>query len=80
MIANEFFRREERILNKSDLGSAVGSDGLIAINDRDRTPIHESSPSFDDRPIVNQGSRCVDEEVCLLIRPLDFDPTIAIHR
>ena len=45
------------------MGSTVGSDGLIAINDRDRTSIHESSPSSDDRPIVNQGSRCVDEEV-----------------
>ena len=49
-------------LNKSDLGSTVGSDGLIAINDRDRSSIHESSPSSDDRPIANQWSRCVDEE------------------
>ena len=40
--------------------------------------IHESSPSSDDRLIVNQGSRCVDEELCILIRQLDFDPTIAI--
>ena len=53
---------EERLLNKSNLGSTVGSDGLIAINDCDRALIHESSPSSDDRPIVNQGSRCVDEE------------------
>ena len=44
------------------MGSTVGSDGLIAINDRDRASIHESSPSSDDRPITNQGSRCVDEE------------------
>ena len=41
--------------------------------------IHESSPSSDDRPIANQGSRCVDEEVCILIRPLDFGPTIVIN-
>ena len=44
------------------MGSTVGSDGLITIKDRDRASIHELSPSSDDRPIANQGLRCVDEE------------------
>ena len=32
-----FFRREEQHLNKTKSGVTVGSDGLIAINDRDET-------------------------------------------
>ena len=39
--------------------SAVRSDGLIAINDRDETSLHESSSSFDDRWIVDEGSTCI---------------------
>ena len=50
------------------------------MDDRNRASIHESLSPPDDRPIANQRSRCVDEDVCILIRPLDFDPTIAINQ
>ena len=51
-------RREERFLEKTKMSSAVRSDGLIAINDRYETSLHESSPSFVDRRIADVGSRC----------------------
>ena len=67
-------------LKGAKMGSPVRSDGLIAINDRDETSFRESSRLISGRSIANQGSRCIDEEACLLIHPLDFDPTIAISR
>ena len=43
---------------ETKMSSAVRSDGLIAINNRDETSLHESPSSFADRQIVDVGSRC----------------------
>ena len=37
------------------MGATVGSDGLIAMDNRDRASIHESSPSSDDRPAAGSA-------------------------
>ena len=41
------------------MSSAVRCDGLITINDRNETSLHELSSSFDDRWITDEGSRCI---------------------
>ena len=44
---------------ETKMSSVVRSDGFIAINDHDETSLHESSSSFDDRWIADEGSRCI---------------------
>ena len=78
-IHGRVFPSRRTSFKETDLGTAFQSDGLIAINCRDETFFRESASSFADHWIADEGLRCVDEEACLLIRPLDFDPTIAIH-
>ena len=48
------------------------------------SPSIETVRSYCICSIFDEASRCVDEEACLLIRPLDLDPTLVmsqeIHR
>ena len=60
MIDHERLFPSRRIdFKETKMSSVIRSDGLIAINDRDETSLHESSSSFDDRWIADEGSRCI---------------------
>ena len=65
-----------------ELGITVRSNDLIAINDRDNAPVDESvrlsciHPIGDGACTMSPVARF--EQTCRLIRPLDFNPTIAI--
>ena len=66
-----------------ELGVTVGSNGLITINGPDEASLGESVRLSRERPIGDGASTVSHiarfEETCRLIRPLDFNPTIAIN-
>ena len=73
-----FFIAKNRFYKKMKLNHDRWMKQFIAMDGRDCALICESLLPPDDPLIANQRSRCVDEDVCILIRPLDFNPTIAI--
>ena len=79
-IQGQFFRHEELSFIERNIGRSRWMKRSIMIYDSGEASIDRNDGIYRIHLIYDEASRCVDEEACLLIRPLDFDPRIAIHR